>query len=80
MTSQSRRRIPDKPVALHKIHVFTPTGQEEINELEADLRRMGCLGLWEKSWRVRCEEMVRELVTGEMNHVYASTTRGRPDR
>jgi hypothetical protein len=49
-------------------------------ELEADMRRMGCLGLLEKSWRVQREEMVRELVTKERNHVYASTIRVRPDR
>ena len=41
---------------------------------------MGCLGLWEKSWRVRSEDMVRELVTGEVDRIYASTIRGRPDR
>jgi hypothetical protein len=68
--------ISDKSVALRKVHVFTPTGREESNELEADLGRMGCFGLLEKSWRVRCEEIVRELVTGEVDHVYASTIRG----
>ena len=41
---------------------------------------MGCPGLLEKSWRVQCEEMVRELVIGEVDQVYASTMRGRPDR
>jgi hypothetical protein len=41
---------------------------------------MGCLELWEKSWRVRCEEMVRELVIGEVDQVYASTIRGRPNK
>jgi hypothetical protein len=64
MATQSRRRILDKPIALRKVHVFTSTGREESIELEADLRHMGCLGLLEKSLRVRCEEMVRELVTG----------------
>ena len=34
-----------------------PTDREESNELEADLRRMGCLGLWEKSSRVRSEDV-----------------------
>ena len=80
MATQSQRRIPNKPVILRKIHVFTPTSREESNEMEADLRRMGCLGLLEKSWRVRCEEMVRELVTGEVDQVYAFTIRGRLDR
>ena len=36
---------------------------------------MGCLGLLEKSWRLRREEMVRELVTGEVDQIYASTIR-----
>ena len=76
MATQTRKRIADKPVALRKVHVVTPIGREESNELEADLRRMGCLGLWKKSWTVRCEEMVRKLV----NQVYASTIRDRPDR
>jgi hypothetical protein len=79
MATQTRKTIADKTVALRKVQVVIPTGREESNELEADLRRMGCLGLWKKSWRVRCEEMVRELVTREVDHVYASTIRGRPD-
>ena len=62
------------------MHVVTPTDREESNELEADLRRMGCLRLWEKSWRVRSDDMVREMVTGEANRVYAFIIRGRPDR
>ena len=80
MVTQTRKRIADKPVALRKVHVVTPTDREEGNELEEDLRRMGFLGLWEKSWSVRCKEMVKELVTGEMDQVYTSTIRGRPDR
>jgi hypothetical protein len=80
MAIQTQKRTAEKQVALRKVHVVTPTDREENNELEADLRRMGCLGLWEKSWRVRSEDMVRELVTGEVDRVYASTIRGRPDR
>lgn len=80
MATQARKRTAEKPVALRKVHVVTPTDREESNELEADLKRMGCHGLWEKSWRVRSEDMVRELVTGEVDRVYASTIRGRPDR
>ena len=38
------------------------------------------LGLLEKSWRVQQEEMMRELVTENVNPVYASTIRGRPNR
>ena len=80
MATQTRKRTADQPVILRKVHVVTPTDREENNELEADLKRMGCHGLWEKSWRVRSEDMVRELVTGEVDRVYASTIRGRPDR
>ena len=80
MAIQFRKMTSDNLVSLRKVHVSIPTGREEDKELGADLRRMGCLGLLEKSWRVRREEMVRELVTGEANHVYASTIRGRPDR
>jgi hypothetical protein len=29
---------------------------------------------------MRSEDMVRELVTGEVDRVYVSTIRGRPDR
>ena len=68
------------PVALCKVHVVTPTDREKSNELEADLRRMGCHRLWKKYWRMRSEDMARELVTGEVNRVYASTIRGRPNR
>jgi hypothetical protein len=80
MAIQTRKRTAEKQVALRKVHVVTPTDHEENNELEADLRRMGCLGLWEKSWRVQSEDMMRELVTGEVDRVYASTIRGQPDR
>jgi hypothetical protein len=80
MVTQTRKQTAEKQVALRKVHVVTPTHCEVSNELEADLRRMGCLGLWEKSWRMRSENMVRELVTGEVDHVYASTIRGRSDR
>ena len=80
MATHTWKRIAEKQVALRKVHVVTRTDREENNELEVDLRRMGCLGLWKKSWRVRSEDMVRKLVTGEVNHVYASTIRGRPER
>ena len=80
MATQTRKRTAEKPVAFRKMHVVTPTDREESNELEANLRRMGCFGLWEKSWRLQSEDMVRELVTGELDRVYASTIPGRPDR
>jgi hypothetical protein len=80
MATQTRKRTAEKQVALRNVHVVTPTDREENNELEADLRRIGCLGLWKKYWRVRSEDMVRDLVIGEVDRVYASTIRGRPDR
>jgi hypothetical protein len=70
----------DKAVAFRKVHVSIHTVQEEGKELEEILRRMGCLGILEKSWRVRHEEMVREVVTEEVNQTYSSTIRGRLDR
>ena len=66
-------RIAEEQVALRKVHVVTPMDREESNKLEADLRRMGYLRLWEKSWRVRSKDMVRELVTEEVDRIYAST-------
>ena len=80
MTTQTRKRIAKKHVALRKVHIVTPTDREENNELEAYLRSMGCLGLWEKSWRVRSEDMVRGLVTGEVDRIYVVTIRDQPDR
>ena len=80
MATQTQKRITKNFVALRKVHVVIPTDREESNELEADLRRIGCLSLWEKSWRVRREDMVRELITGEVDHIFVSTIRGRPDR
>jgi hypothetical protein len=44
MATQTRKRIADKPVTLRKLHVVTSIGREKNNELEADLRRMGCPG------------------------------------
>ena len=49
MATQTRKWIAEKQVTLRKVHVVTPTDREESNELEADLRRMDYLGLWEKS-------------------------------
>ena len=66
----------EKQVVLRKVHVVTSADHKKSNELEADLRRIGCLGLWQKSWRVRSEDMVRELVTGEVDRIYAATIRG----
>jgi hypothetical protein len=77
MATQYKKKTLDKPVALRKVHVSIPTGREEDKELEANLRRIRCLELLGKSWRVRSEEMVRELVTREVNHIYSSTIRGR---
>jgi hypothetical protein len=45
MATQTRKRTAEKQVALRKVYVVTPTDREENNELEADLRRMDCLGL-----------------------------------
>jgi hypothetical protein len=45
MATKTRKRTAEKQVALCKVHVVTPTDREKNNELEADLRRMGCLGL-----------------------------------
>lgn len=67
-------------MALQKLHVSIPTNRVEGKELEEDLKCMGCLRLFKESWRVQCEAMVRELVTGQMVEVYASTIRGQPDR
>lgn len=78
--NHSKKKILDKAVALRKVHISIHTVQEEGKELEEILRHMGCLGILEKSWRVRHEEMVRELVTEEVNQTYFSTIRGRLDR
>ena len=75
MAARSGRRTLDRAVFLRKVHVSIPTTQEEGKELEVDLRRMGCFGLLEKYWKMQCEEMVRELVTGEVDQVYTSTIR-----
>ena len=45
MATQTRKWIAKKQVAFRKVHVVTSTDREESNELEADLRRMGCLGV-----------------------------------
>ena len=79
MATQTRKRFAEKLAAFRKVHVVIPTDREESNELEADFRRMDCLRLWEKSWRVRSEDMVRKLVTGGVDRIYAFTIRGRPD-
>ena len=48
MATQTQKQTAEKQVALRKVHVVTPTDSEESNGLEVDLRRMSCLGLWEK--------------------------------
>ena len=80
MATQPRKRALDKAIALRKVHVSIPTARDEDKELEADLRHTRCFGLLEKSWRVRCEKMVRDLVTENMNQIHASSIQGRPNR
>ena len=73
MATQTRKRIAEKLVALHKVHVVTSTDRVESNELEGVLRRMRCFGLWEKKvvdWESIIGELVHKLAT--------NTKRGQP--
>ena len=62
MATQSRKRGQEKQVSLCKVCPVFPKNQVELKELEDDLMRMGCIGLFQHPWRIRSEEMVKELV------------------
>ena len=65
-------------MALRKVCAAVPRDRRERDELDQDLRRMGCIGLFQHPWRIRQEEVVRELVTGAVPVEFANTIRGRP--
>ena len=79
MATQTRRRRAEKQVSLRKVCPELPKDQVGLKELEDDLRRMGCVGLFQHSWRIRSEEMVRELVVGGVPPEFSKSVRGRPE-
>ena len=54
----------------------TPTARRELKE---DLERIGCVGLLNKSWNIKDEGLVRELVEGAPNQ-FDLIVRGKPER
>ena len=48
-------------------------------ELEENLTRIGCVGLLNKPWNIKDEEMVRELVEGAPNQ-FDHTIRCKPEK
>ena len=75
MASHGKNR---KPTGLAWcVYLGMPTKAQQLKELQEDLRRCGCLGLFCQSWSVRSEEMVLELFSGVLNQ-FDNTMRGRP--
>lgn len=67
-------------MALRKVHVSIPKDRQDGRELEEDFRRMECIGLLHKPWRVRMEGMVRKLITGEVTEEFFKTVRGQHEK
>ena len=55
-----------------------PENPIELMELKEDLRRMRCAGLLERSWALKREELVHELVQQERLNIFDGTIRNRP--
>ena len=54
-------------IKLKLIKPFVPTDSKELESLEKDLTRMGCIGFRKVLWDVHDKKMLRELVTGASN-------------
>ena len=54
-----------------------PEGGLESAQLEKDLRRLRCTGLLERPWRLKQEEIMRELLATEHPNVFDGTIRDR---
>ncbi len=49
----------------------------ERSQLEDDLSEIGCVGLFMRSWTVKNDQMIQELIVGASNQ-YELIVRGRP--
>lgn len=72
-------RAGKKVFNLRSVVPKVPSGEREREMLDADLRRMGCIGLRSQPWSVKDEEMVRELVEGSSNE-WDNTIRAAPKK
>ena len=66
------------PLILRSVVPAIPKEPGERAYLEEDLTRIGCIGLLNKSWTVKEEKMVRELIVEAPNQ-YEGTIRARPE-
>ena len=79
MATSTRKRSQMKAVTLRKVCARVPKDRAELEELEEDLRRMGCVGFLQHPWRIRHERVVKELVSGEVPAEFINTIRARPE-
>ena len=65
-------------VSLRIVTPSIPKRGLEHAQLEEDLRRMRCAGLFEQPWGLKQEEIVHELLAMERSNVFDGTIRDRP--
>ena len=54
-----------------------PEGGQEHAQLEEDLKKMRCAGLLERSWGLKHEDIVRELIAMEQPNMFDMTIQDR---
>ena len=65
-------------MSLRTVTPNIPENPLELVELIEDLRRMRCIGLLERPWTLKREEIVRKLVQPECPNIFDGTIRDRP--
>ena len=70
-------QTPKPMISARALSPVIPTSLLDRQQLQEDLSRMGCLGLYERPWSLKSDEMVQELVSGPPNQ-FEKTLRGHP--
>ena len=65
-------------MSLRTVTPSIPENPLKLAELKEDLRRMRCIGLLERPWALKREELVRKLVQPECPNIFNGTIWDRP--
>ena len=65
-------------ISLRNVTPSIPENPIHLEELKHDLATMRCEGLLERSWALKREQLVREMVQPERLNIFKGTIRDRP--
>jgi len=69
--------VDKQTVAARMISPIVPSDSAKREELLEDLRQIGWVGLLERLWNLRNDDLIQELILGVPNQ-YELTVRGQP--